>query len=210
MIRIFIADDHHLIRAGFRQLAAEDHALRVVGEAADGHDLLQRLEATGTDVLILDIGMPGPGFLALLGQLKHRFPRVRVLVVSMHPEGELAVQALRAGAAGYVTKTEAPTELMAAVAKVHAGGRYVSPTLAERLANELEAGLPGRPHEALSAREHAVLRLLAAGKTNKEIAALFAVGPKTISTYRSRILRKLNLKTNADLVRYVIEHGLAA
>src|SRR5256884_6506792 len=154
MIRIFIADDHHLIRAGFRQLAAEDRTLGVVGEAAEGHDLLRKLEGSGTDVLILDIGMPGPGFLTLLGQLKQRFPRVRVLVVSMHPEGELAVQALRAGAAGYVTKTEAPTELMAAVAKVHAGGRYVSPTLAERLANELEAGLPRPLHGALSGRQH--------------------------------------------------------
>jgi two-component system invasion response regulator UvrY len=204
MIRIFIADDHHLIRAGFRQLAAEDHTLRVVGEAADGHSVLRQLDGTGTDVLILDIGMPGPGFLTLLGQLKQRFPQLRVLVVSMHPEGELAIQALRAGAAGYVTKAEAPTELMAAVAKVHAGGRYVSPTLAERLADAVAAG----PHEALSSREYQVLCLLGSGKTNKQIAAACKVGPKTISTYRSRILRKLNLKTNADLVRYVIEHGL--
>ena len=208
MIRIFIADDHHLIRAGFRQLAAEDAALRVVGEAPHGHDLLQRLEGTGTDVLILDIGMPGPGFLTLLGELRQRCPQVRVLVVSMHPEGELAIQALRAGAAGYVTKTEAPTELMAAVAKIHAGGRYVSPALAERLADTLAAGAPGRLHEALSAREYQVLCLLGAGRTNKQIAAVCKVGPKTISTYRSRILRKLGLKTNADLVRYVIEQGL--
>ena len=208
MIRIFIADDHHLIRAGFRQLAAEDHTLRVVGEAAEGHDLLRKLEGSGTDVLILDIGMPGPGFLTLLGQLKQRFPQVRVLVVSVHPEGELAIQALRAGAAGYVTKTEAPTDLMAAVAKVHAGGRYVSPRLAERLAEALTAGPPGQAHRALSPREYQVLCLLGGGKTNKQIAAGFRVGPKTISTYRSRVLRKLDLKTNADLVRYVIEHDL--
>ena len=208
MIRVFIADDHHLIRAGFRQLAAEDHALRVVGEAADGHALLEQLDGTSTDVLILDIGMPGPGFLALLEQLKQRFPLLRVLVVSMHPEGELAIQALRAGAAGYVTKTEAPTELMAAVAKVHAGGRYVSAALAERLADALAAGPPGRAHEALSPREYQVMCLLGTGRTNKQIAAACRVGPKTISTYRSRILRKLNLTTNADLVRYVIEHDL--
>src|SRR5256714_15505601 len=152
MIRLFIADDHHLIRAGFRQLAAEDRTLRVVGEAADGHDLLRKLEASGTDVLILDIGMPGPGFLTLLGQLKQRFPQVRVLVVSMHPEGELAIQALRAGAAGDVTKTEAPTDLMAAVAKGHAGGRYVSAALAERLADALSTGPHGRAHKVLSRR----------------------------------------------------------
>jgi len=132
-----------------------------------------------------------------------------VLVVSMHPEGQLAVQALRAGAAGYVSKTQAPTELLAAVKKAHAGGTYVSPALAERLAVELRSGFAGRAHEALSAREYQVLCLLGTGKTNKEIAVTLAVGPKTVSTYRSRVLRKLHLKTNADLVRYVIEQGLA-
>src|SRR2546429_9339262 len=114
MIRIFIADDHHLIRAGFRQLAAEDRTLRVVGEAAEGHDLLRKLEGSGTDVLILEIGMPGPRFLTLLGQLKQRLPQVRLLVVSVQPEGELAIQALRAGAAGDVTKPGTPTDLVAA------------------------------------------------------------------------------------------------
>jgi len=209
MIRVFVADDHHLIRAGFRGLAADDRGIEVVGEAADGSDLLRRLEGTRADVLILDIGMPGPGFLALLAELRNRFPQVRVLVVSMYPEGQLAVQALRAGAAGYVSKTQAATELLAAVKKAYAGGRYVSPALAEQLAAEVALGFPSRGHEALSDREYQVLRLLGAGKTNKEIAAAFSVGPKTISTYRSRLLRKLSLKTNADIVRYVLEHGLA-
>src|SRR5256886_11571532 len=132
MIRIFIADDHHWIRAGFRQLAAEDDPLRVVGEAAEGHDLLRKLEGSGTDVLILDIGMPGPGFLTLLGHLKQRFPQVRVLVVSMHPEGELAIQALRAGAARHVTKTEAPTDLLAPGSKGHAQWPLIIPQPAQR------------------------------------------------------------------------------
>ena len=127
----------------------------------------------------------------------------------MYPEGQLAVQALRAGAAGYVSKTQATTELLAAVKRVYAGRRYVSPALAEQLAAEVASGFSGRPHEALSVREYQVLCLLGAGKTNKEIAAAFSVGPKTISTYRSRLLRKLSLKTNADIVRYVLEHGLA-
>src|SRR5438132_1269808 len=131
MIRVLIADDHQLIRAGFRQLAAEDHVIEVVGEAAEGGELLRRLERTRTDVVILDIGMPGPGFVPLIGELRKRFPRVAVLVVSMHPEGQLAVQALRAGAAGYVSKTQAPSELLAAVKKAHAGGTYVSPAHAE-------------------------------------------------------------------------------
>src|SRR2546430_5899041 len=191
MIRIFIADDHHWIRAGFRQLAAEDHSLRVVGEAAEGHDLLRKLEGSGTDVLILDIGMPGPGFLTLLGQLKQRFPQVRVLVVSVHPEGELAIQALRAGAAGYVTKTEAPTDLLAAVVKVHAGGRYVSPRLAERLAEALTAGPPGQAPPALSPRKYQVLCLLGGGKTNKQICAGFRVVTAPPSPYHTSCPRQL-------------------
>jgi DNA-binding NarL/FixJ family response regulator len=209
MIRVVIADDHHLIRAGVRQLAADDHTLEVVGEAADGHELLQQLERTRTDVVILDVGMPGPGFVPLIHELKKAFPHVRVLVVSMHPEGQLAIQALRAGAAGYVTKTQAPAELLAAVKKVYVGGRYVSPALAEQLAAEVASGTPGRAHEALSAREYEVLRLLTAGKTNKETGAALSVGPKTISTYRTRILRKLKLKTTADIIRYALEHGLS-
>ncbi len=210
MIRVVIADDHHLIRAGMRQLAADDGALEVLGEAADGHELLRLLERTRTDVVILDVGMPGPGFVPLMHELKKGFPHVRVLVVSMHPEGQLAIEALRAGAAGYVTKMQAPAELLAAVKKVSAGGRYVSPALAEQLAAEVAAGTPARAREALSPREFAVLRLLTAGKTNKEIAAAFSVGPKTISTYRSRMLRKLNLKTTADIIRYALEHGLSS
>src|SRR5437016_6279137 len=117
MIRVFIADDHQLIRAGFRQLAAEDHVIEAVGEAAEGGELLRRLEQTRADVVILDIGMPGPGFVPLIRELRKRFPRVAVLVLSMHPEGQLALQALRAGAAGYVSKTQAPSELLAAVKK---------------------------------------------------------------------------------------------
>jgi two-component system invasion response regulator UvrY len=208
MIRVFIADDHYLIRAGFRQLAADAKDLEIVGEATDGCALLKELARTRTDVVILDIGMPGPGFVSLLEEMKRQFPRMRVLVVSMHPEGELAVEALRAGAAGYVSKAQVSTDLVAAVRKVHQGGRYVSPALAERLAAQLCAGSQTAPHLTLSARERQVLCHLGAGKSNKEIAAACSVGPKTISTYRARVLRKLHLATNADLVRYVIEHGL--
>jgi two-component system invasion response regulator UvrY len=208
MIRVFIADDHYLIRAGFRQLAADARDLEIVGEANDGEALLQALEHTRADIVILDIGMPGPGFVPLLREIKQRFPAVRTLVVTMQPEGELAIEALRAGAAGYVSKVEVPTSLVAAVRKVHAGGRYVGPGLAERLAAELESGFPAQPHQTLSVRERQVLTLLGAGKSNKEIAAVCSVGPKTVSTYRARVLRKLNLRNNADIVRYVIEHHL--
>lgn len=208
MIRLFIADDHPLVRAGVHQLVSEENDIRVVGEAVDGNDLLARLPATTADVVILDVTMPGPGFLPLLARLKKEHPRVRVLVVSVHPEGNMALGALQGGAAGYVNKTRTGAELVDAIRKVHAGGTYLTPSLAERLAAELTAGNLPHPRDGLSVREHEVLRLLGAGKSNKEVAAMAGVSPKTISTYRARILRKLRLRTNADLVRYALEHAL--
>jgi DNA-binding NarL/FixJ family response regulator len=206
MIRLLIADDHPLVRAGVHQLVGEEADIQVVGEAVDGNDLLARLPHTPADVVILDVTMPGPGFLPLLARLKHDHPAVRVLVVSVHPEGNMALGALQGGAAGYVNKTRTGAELVAAIRKVHAGGTYVTPSLAERIAAELTAGHVPRPRDGLSEREHEVLRLLGAG--NKEVAAMAGVSPKTISTYRARILRKLRLRTNADLVRYALEHAL--
>jgi two-component system invasion response regulator UvrY len=208
MIRLFIADDHPLVRAGFHQLLAEEPDFDVVGEAVDGHDLLARLPETPTDIVVLDVTMPGPGFLPLLGRLREVHPQVRVLVVSVHPEGELALRALQGGAAGYVDKTRSGAELVAALRKVHSGGTYVTPGLAERLAVHLAGGGGPAPRHGLSAREHDVLRFLGSGKSNKEVAAIFHVSPKTVSTYRSRLLRKLRLRNNADLVRYALEHGL--
>ncbi len=208
MIRLIIADDHPLVRAGVHQLVVEEPDIRVVGEAVDGHDLLARLPSTPADVVILDVTMPGPGFLPLLARLRAEHPALRVLVVSVHPEGNMALGALQAGAAGYVNKTRTGAELVAAIRKVHAGGTYVTPSLAERIAAELTAGHVPRPRDGLSVREHEVLRLLGAGKSNKEVAAMAGVSPKTISTYRARILRKLRLRTNADLVRYALEHAL--
>lgn len=205
MIRLIVADDHPLIRAGFRQLAATDPTIRVVGEAVDGRSLLELLHTTPADIVILDINMPGPSFLELIRRIREEFPKVRVLVVSMYPEGELALQALRAGAAGYVNKTHAESELLAAVRKVGRGGRFITPALAEWLVTETEAGF-GR--DRLSGREREVLRLLAEGKSHKEIAAAMSISPKTIGTYRSRLLRKLNLKTTADLIRYAVDHAL--
>ncbi len=208
MIRLLIADDHPLVRAGVHQLVVEERDIQVVGEAVDGNDLLARLPSTPADVVILDVTMPGPGFLPLLGRLRAEHPALRVLVVSVHPEGNMALGALQAGAAGYVNKTRTGAELVAAIRKVHAGGTYVTPSLAERIAAELTAGHVPRPRDGLSVREHEVLRLLGAGKSNKEVAAMAGVSPKTISTYRARILRKLRLRTNADLVRYALEHAL--
>lgn len=210
MIRILIADDHPIVRAGFRQLVAEDPQLRVVAEAGDTAELLTVLAAQDADVLLLDIGMPGIAFLELVQRIRVMRPRVRILVVSMHPEDQVAVRAIEAGADGYVMKTQSADELVGAIRKVHAGGKHVGPALAERLAAELAARRNGRARRDLSAREREILMLLGTGKSLKEIGARLALSPKTVSTYRSRILTKLALKTNADLVRYVIEQGLTA
>jgi len=208
VIRVFIADDHSLVRAGFRELLAGTPGMKVVGESADGDDMLAQLMHTTADVLLLDIGMPGPGVLHLLQHLAVDHPRLRVLVVSMYPENQMAVQAIEAGAAGYVTKNQSPGDLVAALRKVFGGGRYVSEPLGERLAAELYARRMGNGRPRLSPREHQILVSLGKGRTLKEIAGVLTVSPKTVSTYRSRILQKLGLRTNADLVRYVIDNSL--
>ena len=202
MIRLLIADDHPLVRAGYRQLVADDPSIRLVGEAVDGNDLLEQLRTTPADVVVVDVSMPGPRFLDLVKRLRREYSAVRVLVVSVQGEGPTAIRALEAGAAGYVTKTHSADDLVAAVKKVHAGGRYVTPSLAEQLAEAVQGDRP-----RLSDREQHVLLMLAEGKTNKEIAAASGISPKTVTTYRARILKKLSLRTNADLVRYVLDGG---
>jgi len=172
--------------------------------------LLAVLAAHEADVVLLDIGMPGIAFLDLVQRIRAKQPRARILVVSMHPEDQVAVRAIEAGADGYVMKTQSADELVGAIRKVHAGGKHVGPALAERLAAELAARRDGRARRDLSAREREILMLLGSGKSLKEIGARLTLSPKTVSTYRSRILTKLALKTNADLVRYVIEQGLTA
>lgn len=208
MIRLFIADDHPVVRAGLRGIVDGEPDFEVVGEAYDGGDMLARIGRTPAEVLLLDVSMPGPGFLEVLRGLKQDHPRVAVLVLSVHPEDQYAVRALRAGAAGYLTKDHSPEELVAAIRKVHRGGKYVSPSLAERLAVGLEIGANDSPHEQLSNREYDVLCLLGSGRTVKEIASRLTLSPKTVSTYRARVLEKMKLATNADLVRYAAQHGL--
>ncbi len=208
MIRLFIADDHPVVRAGLRGIIEGEPDFEVVGEACDGGDMLARIGRTPAEVLLLDVSMPGPGFLEVLRGLKHDHPRLAVLVLSVHPEDQYAVRALRAGAAGYLTKDHSPEELVAAIRKVHRGGKYVSPSLAEKLAEGLEIGAGGSPHEHLSNREYDVLCFLGSGRTVKEIARRLALSPKTVSTYRARVLEKMKLATNADLVRYAAQHGL--
>lgn len=208
MIRVLLADDHLVVRAGIARILEAASDIHVVGEVSDGHAVLERLAAGGIDVVLLDIGMPGPGFMEVLGRARDGGgERVAVLVLSVHPEEQFALRALRAGAAGYLTKDRTPEELLTAVRRVAAGGKYVSAALAERLAAAVGA-TAAAGHEALSDREFQVLRLLGAGKTVGDVARTLSLSPKTVSTYRTRILQKLHLETTAELVRYAVEHGL--
>ncbi|MBC7841990.1 MAG: response regulator transcription factor [Gemmatimonadaceae bacterium] len=208
MIRLFIADDHPIVRAGLSSIVADAGDMIVVGQVSNGDDLQVALRAMAVDVLLLDVSMPGPGVIPLLEVLRTSHPSVAVLVLSVHPEEQYAMRALRAGARGYLTKDHSPGELVAAVRKVHGGGRYVSATLAERLAADLSAGADGLPHDRLSDREFEVLCLLGSGRSVTEIAASLALSVKTVSTYRARLLEKIPASSNAELVRYVVAHGL--
>lgn len=208
MIRVLLADDHPVLRQGLARLLLDHPDLRVVGEAGTADELFALLPDGGADVVVLDVSMPGPGVGEVLRRLAANHPRVRVLVLSGHAEEQYAVRVLKAGAAGYLTKERSAEDLVTAVRRVAQGGRYVSQTLAERLASELGQSDSAAPHEQLSSREFAVLQGIAAGLTLKEIAARLALSPKTVSTYRARILAKLGLSSTADLVRYVVERGL--
>lgn len=209
MIRILIADDHAIVRAGLKRILAEHPDMKIVGEAADGDETLAALKDLGTDVLLLDVSMPGPGVLEVIGRLRARQTRPSILVLSVHAEEQYAVRTLRAGASGYLMKDRTPEELVDAIRKVHAGGRYISESLAEKLALNLVSEGDSRPHEKLSDREFEVMLGLVAGESSKEIAGRLALSPKTVSTYRARVLEKLELKTTADLVRYALENDLA-
>lgn len=208
MIRVVVADDHSIVREGLRRILEREAGIEVVAEIGRGDTLPTLASERQADVVVLDIGMPGPGFLQLIPDILAARKEARVLVLSGHPEEAYAVHALRAGAAGYLDKVGASDRLGEAVRRVYSGGRYVSNALAERLA--LEAAHPerARPHLKLSPRELEVLRHLALGLSLKEIGARLRVDAKTISTYRSRLLSKLQLRTNADLVKYAMEHRL--
>ena len=209
-IRIFIADDHPIVRQGLRRIVEADAGMVISGEADGAAALLAGLESAATDIVLLDVSMPGGLFLETLKELRTRHPTIRVLTLSVHPEDEWAVRALRAGASGYLTKDHSPDQLLEAIRRVYRGGKYVSPTLAEHLAKHLDAGGQRPPHELLSDREFEVMRRLGSGLTVSQIASELALSVKTVSTYRTRILEKMAVETNADLVRYAARYGLIA
>jgi len=208
MIRLAIADDHPIVREGLRRIAVDDAGITVTGEASTAAELFRLLSVAAVDVVLLDVSMPGATFVETLVELRERHPTVRILVLSVHPEDQWALRALRAGAAGYLTKDHSPEQLVLAIRRVARGGKYVSDTLAEKLAGLIDSGGTRAPHELLSDREFEVLRALAQGDSLKATAARLSVSPKTVTTYRSRILEKLGLGSNAELVRYALEHRL--
>jgi DNA-binding NarL/FixJ family response regulator len=208
MFKILIADDHAVVRRGIRQLLAEELRNATFGEAADAQEALESVRKQDWDLLILDVSMPGRSGLDVLKEIKGFRPKLRVLVLSIHPENQYAIRILKAGAVGYMTKETLPMELVKAVRKVLAGGPYVSPTLAEKLATNLAADTRESPHETLSNREFEVLRMIASGKTVTQIARELSLSAKTVSTYRTRVLEKMGMKTSAELTHYAIFNRL--
>jgi two-component system invasion response regulator UvrY len=208
MLRVLIADDHPVFRRGLKQIIDDTPDMFVADEAIDGWEALHKATTGDYDVVLLDISLPFKNGLDVLSQLKAARPVVPVLMLSMHPEEQYAVRALKTGASGYLTKESAPEEMLSAIRKVSRGGKYVSASLAESLASMLQEDDERLPHEALSNREYQVMCLIASGKSVSEIAQELSLSAKTVSTYRARILKKLRMTNNAELIRYATKNEL--
>ncbi|MGE5809340.1 MAG: response regulator [Nitrospirota bacterium] len=207
MTRVLIADDHAIFREGLRQILEDVADLRV-DEASGGQEVMDKIAKTDYDLILLDIAMPGLSGLDTLKLIKGQKPKIKVLILSMYPEEQYAVRAIKAGASGYITKASASEELIGAIRKVSAGGKYISASISDKLLSDLEPE-PGHPlHERLSDREYQILCLIASGRTVSEIAAKLALSVKTVSTHRGHILEKMKMKTNAELTNYAIKHSL--
>jgi two-component system invasion response regulator UvrY len=209
MIRVFISDDHPVVRKGIRQIVSEMPDIVVVGEATTGRETLDLVgHVIPCDLILLDLSLPDRDGLDVLKALRREHPSIRVLVLTMHSEDQFAVRALKAGAAGYLTKDGAPAELIGAIRKIVGGGRHVNARLAERLVAHLGPDAERPAHERLSDREYQVLRMIAAGKTTRQISAELALSMKTVSTYRARLLDKMRMKSAAELAAYAVRHRL--
>lgn len=207
-LKILIADDHAVVRRGVRQLLVETVRPEVVEEAESAAEALRKAGERDWDIVILDVSLPGRTGLDVLAELKRSKPGLPVLMLSMHPEDQYAVRAIKTGASGYLTKDQAPEEIARAVRRILNGGRYVSPALAEKLAFALGPDADRPPHEALSDREFEVFRSIASGRAVSEVARELHLSVKTVSTYRTRVLEKMGLETNADLTLYAVRNGL--
>lgn len=208
MIRVILADDHSVVRRGISQILADSEGIVVVGEASQATELIAVLRETQCDVLLLDIAMPGKNGIDALKTIRKEWPRLQVLMLSMYPEDQFAVRALRAGAAGYLTKHSSPEKIVEAVRRLATGKKFISPEIAESLIDVLDSDPDVPPHELLSDREFQTLRLIASGKTLSQVAATLCLSPKTISVYRARILDKMRMKSSAELTHYALKAGL--
>ncbi len=208
MHRFLIADDHTVVRKGLKQILLEAFPSALIEEVTDAESLLKLVFAESWDVIISDISMPGRSGLEVLQEIKQHYPKLPVLILSVHSEDMYAIRVLKSGASGYLNKDSAPEQLVAAVNRVMQGKKYITPTIAEKLANSLDHDLDKLSHEYLSDREFEVLKLIAGGMAVSDIASRLSLSVTTISTYRSRIMMKMNLKTNAELTLYAIEHKL--
>lgn len=208
MIKVLIADDHAVVRSGLKRILAETTDMVVAGEARSGVELLRKVQAQPCDVVLLDLSMPGKDGMETLKEIKQEQPRLPVLILSMYPEDQYAIRALKAGASGYLNKECAAEQLVTAIRKVATGGKYISQPIAEKLPFELERSDERAPHETLSVREFEVMCAIASGKSPREIADDLSLSVKTIGTYRNRILEKMKMKNNAQLTHYAIKSGL--
>lgn len=208
MIRIVIADDHAIVREGLKRIVGEASDLQVVGEAADGTEVMERVRGLEFDLLVLDLSMPGRSGMELIKLVKAEKPRLRILVLSMHQETQYAVRAIKSGASGYLTKESAPAQLVLALRKIAGGGAYISAEVAEQLALGAMPGAAGAPHETLSDREFDVIRRLAGGASVTDIAAALNLSVKTVSTHKANGMAKLGLSNQSELVRYALKQGL--
>jgi two-component system invasion response regulator UvrY len=208
MIRILIADDHFIVRQGLKQVISDTPDLQIENEACDGQEVLSYIRKNDYDIVILDISMPGRNGIEVLKEIKTIKPNIEVLILSMHPEEQFAIRALRAGAAGYLTKKSISQEIVSAIRTISSGRKYVSPSVAQTLAFEIEEDTQKAPHETLSDREYQVMCLIASGKAVSEIADELALSVQSISTYRSRLLEKMKLRNNAEITHYAIKNGL--
>ncbi len=208
MTKVLIADDHPLFRRGLKDILQTQADIELVGEADTGHKALEMARKQRWDVLVLDITLPGLGGIEILNILRKEQPKLPILILTAHPENQYAVRVLRAGAAGYMTKETAPQELIRGLRKILKGAKYVSETLAEKLVSDLGAQNQKKPHDLLSDREYEIMRMIAAGKPLGKIASELALSPRTVSTYRTRVLEKMQMKTNTDLIRYALENKL--
>jgi len=209
MIKVLLADDHSIVRAGLRRIVEEIGDMEVIAEAADGREAIQQAHKQLPDVAVIDISMPALDGLEVISQLRNYYPKLPILILTMHEEGQYVVRAIEAGAMGYITKQSAPEQLVKAIRKVHSGSRFVTDEAAEALALRVAKGAHGQsPLDSLSMRELQVLRRLAMGHTNREIARAYHISIKTVDTYRSRLLKKLDLRNNAELSRFAMQNRL--